>query len=339
MSRGIEAGDVVVGKYHLDRVLHEGPMTRVLAGRVLQSGEAVALKTLLLHALENPMAAGRFTREMRASAQLKGEHNVRVIEVGTTESGLPFMVMELLEGSTLAALLAESGAMAVDAASTVALQLCDALAEAHAGGVVHRNLTPANTFLVRRGGVPLVKLLDFGLSKAGETEPENFNLTADGSMLGSAVYSAPEQIGSVHEADERSDLWSVGVILFEMLIGSPPFYSPHLPRLCAAILTHPTPQLSSQRPEIPVELEAVVHRCLEKDPSKRFPSSAALASALLPYATEQGRGSIGHAARMVSTAPARAAKSSTGLLMAAVAFGLLILAIVGYLVWGAMHAG
>ena len=209
----VEQGDVLAGKYRVDRVLGVGGMGVVVAATHLQLEERVALKFMLPEAYGDPDLAARFTREARAAVKLKSEHVARVLDVGTLDTGAPYIVMEYLDGTDLADELHKKGPLPVHEAAEYVLQACDALAEAHALGIVHRDLKPANLFLTRRGdGSPLVKLLDFGISKTSAFNDAGVAMTKTAAMMGSALYMSPEQMTSPKDVDARADVWALGTI-------------------------------------------------------------------------------------------------------------------------------
>jgi serine/threonine-protein kinase len=231
-------------------------------------------------------ARERFLREGRATAALVSDHVVRVYDVGTLDTGAPFIVMELLRGRDLAVTLQQNGALPIEHAADCVRQAADAIACAHAQGIVHRDLKPSNLFLTQRSdGMPLIKVLDFGISKTtqGALEPLTSNLTAARSVLGTPFYMSPEQIRDAKQVDFRTDIWSLGLILHELLTGAPAFEGTTLPGVCAAIAADAPAALRLKRPEVPVELEAIVLRCLEKDPEKRFQDVRDLAAKLAPF--------------------------------------------------------
>ncbi|UQA56279.1 serine/threonine-protein kinase [Polyangium aurulentum] len=275
------AGDVLLGKYRVERVLGKGGMGVVVAARHVELGELFAIKLLLPGVIPSDDADARFLREARASARLKGEHAARVHDVGRLEDGAPYMVMEHLEGTDLKALLAARGPLSIDEAIDYVLQASEAIAEAHELGIVHRDLKPANLFLTRRrSGAPLVKVLDFGIAKQLGPEIPGGDLTKTGALLGSPVYMSPEQIMHSREVDARTDIWSLGIVLYELLTGVVPFEGTTFPQLMAAVLgREPTP-LRDKRPDAPASLAAVLDRCLRKEPAERFESIDALAAAL-----------------------------------------------------------
>lgn len=281
-------GTVLDGKYRVERVLGEGGMGLVVAARHVQLDQLFALKLLLPQYCEHEEAVQRFLREARSAARIQSEHVARVSDVGTLGDGVPFMVMELLEGRDLDRELQARGPLPIAEAAGYVIQACLAVAEAHAFGIVHRDLKPANLFLTRRrDGSFLVKVLDFGISKAIEPDAvggADANLTSTAAVMGSPQYMSPEQIRSSKHVDARSDVWSLGTVLYELLTGEPAFKADNAPATLAKIVADEVPPPSRSRPDLPAGLEAVVLRCLEKNRDQRFQSVAELASALQPFA-------------------------------------------------------
>jgi eukaryotic-like serine/threonine-protein kinase len=286
------AGDVLVGKYRVEGTVGKGGMGIVLSAQHLELGQKVAIKLLLADPSQHADAATRFLREARAAAGLHSDHVVRIYDLGTLESGVPFMVMELLRGSDLATVLESRGPLPVNLALEYVLQACDAIAEAHALGIIHRDLKPSNLFLTRRSdGAPLIKVLDFGISKALGPEAQlQGDLTETRTVLGSPFYMSPEQIRDSKSVDSRSDVWALGVILHELLAGDPAFVADTFPGICAAIVADAPQSLRAQRPEVPEPVEAIVLRCLEKNPRLRFQSVPELMRALEAQLPPRARG-------------------------------------------------
>ncbi|WP_437933464.1 serine/threonine-protein kinase [Sorangium sp. So ce341] len=279
MEARVHVGDVLLGKYTVERVLGQGGMGMVLAARHRELGELFAIKLLLPQALANAQATERFLREARAAVRLKGDHIVRVHDVGKLETGAPYMVMEHLVGSDLQQVVVERGPLAVDEAVGYVLQACEAVAEAHAHGIVHRDLKPANLFLTRRpNGEPWVKVLDFGISK--QLSPDHVELTKTGTLLGSPFYMSPEQMVRARRVDTRSDIWSMGVVLHHLLTGMLPFPAEDLTEVIAHVLHEEPIPPSRQRPGLPAEVDTVVALCLQRRPEHRFQTVDELAAAL-----------------------------------------------------------
>jgi eukaryotic-like serine/threonine-protein kinase len=305
MDAPVAEGDILAGKYRVERVLGIGGMGVVVAAHHIQLDKRVALKFLLPEATTNAEVVARFAREARAAVKIESEHVARVIDVGAMESGAPYMVMEYLVGSDLAQRLLEHGAMPIEEAIDYLLQACEAIAEAHAAGIVHRDLKPANLFLTRRAdGSSLVQVLDFGISKAtlpGGSQPD-MSLTKTASVMGSPLYMAPEQMRSTRSVDARADIWALGVILYELLSGKVPFEATTMPELCAMVLTETPAPLRDKRPDTPPGLWAIIERCLQKDPAQRFSNVSDLANALASFAPVRSRLSVERISKVLRAA-------------------------------------
>ncbi|MFS8069112.1 MAG: serine/threonine-protein kinase, partial [Byssovorax sp.] len=308
--RAPRSGDVVAGKYVVERVIGSGGMGIVVAAKHMQLGERVALKFLLMAgdvSSSDQTFVARFVREAQLAVRIKSQHVARVLDVGTLEDGSPYMVMELLEGVDLDRLLRTEGPPPMDVAADYLLQACEAVAEAHSLGIVHRDLKPANLFLTRRpDGSPLVKVLDFGISKmlkefGGQAER---SLTRADDVLGSPQYMAPEQVRNPSGVDARCDIFSLGSILYKLLTGRPAFEGGNPATVLAMVLSEPPTPLREHRPEIPPALEALVLGCLEKDPAARVQSVEDLARGLVPFATRRARQPWGEPVPVAAPLPA-----------------------------------
>jgi serine/threonine-protein kinase len=305
MPNGIAEGRVLAGKYRVERVLGQGGMGVVVAAHHIHLDERVAIKFLLPDAVANAEVVGRFVREARAAVRIKSEHVARVSDVGTLEGGEPYMVMEYLEGSDLAAWLLQRGALPVEQAVEFLLQASEAIAEAHALGIVHRDLKPANLFVVRRAdGLWSVKVLDFGISKvtALDASGPDSSLTRTNAVMGSPVYMPPEQMAASKNVDGRADIWALGVILYELLCARAPFAGETLPEVCMKIATEPPPAIRSLRPDLPPALEAVILRCLAKDREQRYRNVAELAHALVDFGPKRAKHSVERITRTIQAA-------------------------------------
>lgn len=277
-------GETIAGKYRVERVLGAGGMGFVVAARNIDLGKRVAIKMMLPAATGVRQAVERFEREARAAAQLKSEHVAEVLDIGRLASGEPYIVMELLEGSDFEGLLERDHRLPVEDAVDYVLQACEAVSEAHAIGVVHRDLKPKNLFLSHRlDGTPVVKVLDFGISKWTGSDSGSHSLTSTSETFGSPNYMSPEQIRSARDVDARTDIWSLGVILFELLTGRVPFVAESLPQLCALVLETSAPAVSTLREDVPEGLVAIVARCMERSCDQRFRDVGELEAALEPF--------------------------------------------------------
>jgi serine/threonine-protein kinase len=306
------AGTVVAGKYRCERVIGEGGIGLVIAATHLELGELVALKFLREKVSLEPEVAERFVREAKTAVRLKSEHVARVHDSARLETGEPYIVLEYLEGTDLSALIRERGKLAPEEACAYVLQASEALAEAHALGMVHRDIKPGNLFLAKGpAGVPVVKVLDFGITKANPLgDQDDQNVTKSSTLLGSPKYMSPEQMRSSHNVDARSDIWSLGVVLYALLAGSVPFKGDTLGDVFHLVMNEPAPPLSEIRPDIPAELAAAVMKCLEKDRAARYQNLAELAADLVPFAGASGLVSA-HKIRMYLSAPSAAASSGS----------------------------
>jgi serine/threonine-protein kinase len=247
------------------------------------------------------MAAERFRREARAAAKISGEHMCKVMDVGTLANGVPYMVMEYLDGHDLASELALRGRLPFAEAVRYVLQACEAVGAAHAQGVIHRDLKPANLFLERcSDGSRRIKVLDFGVSKSLlDTHTGQAALTQTTNLLGSPLYMSPEQLDSAKAVDPRSDIWSLGVVLYELIAGETPFVGDSIAQLVTAVLWATPRPLSERAPGVPAALDAVLARALAKTREQRIESTQELARALAPFAEQ--------ASWQASSAPPKAA--------------------------------
>jgi serine/threonine-protein kinase len=256
----------------------------VMAAEHLQLRERVALKFLRVDDETGQSFRSRFRREAQICAKIKNEHITRVIDVGTYQDA-EYMVMEHLDGSDLRGFIRGlKEPLTPQEAVELMVQVCDGLAEVHARGIVHRDLKPSNLFVVRRSdGTPLVKILDFGISKWGaDLDVAEDELTKTGAVLGSPKYMAPEQLFGSHTVDARADVWSIGAIAYELLTGKPPFEEPTFARLCARLAASDPPRRAREmRPDLTEELDAAVMLCLERNLTDRIPNVAQLAGELL----------------------------------------------------------
>ncbi len=277
-------GDRLLGKFRIDRIVGQGGAGVVFAAHHELLDQPIAIKLLLAEA--GSETALRFVNEAKLAAKIHSEHVCRVMDVGMLESGLPYIAMEYLEGQDLDAVI-EVGAVPLARACDYVMQALEAVAQAHAQGIVHRDLKPSNLFLAKMPAreMPIVKVLDFGISKGdflgGETD-----VTSSRAILGSPSYMSPEQIKNARTVDARADIWAIGVILYELTSGHPPFGGETVGEVFAKILEGEPISLRSIAPQLPEAFEAVVMTCLRRDREQRYASVAELADALAPFASE-----------------------------------------------------
>lgn len=286
-------GSVIGGRFRVDQILGSGGMGVVVAATHLELGHRVAIKLLRDEMAESPVIVERFLREARAVVGLRTEHVCRVTDVGRLDTGAPYIVMEMLEGVDLQRTVARSPLPLTTAVEYV-LQACVALAEAHGAGIIHRDLKPANLFVTRRlDGGPLVKVLDFGIAKAlAET---GAHLTQQ-SAMGSPGYMSPEQIQSARDVDVRTDIWALGVTLYQLLSARLPFGGTNVTEIAIAVATEPPAPL-----DVDPRLRAVIWKCLEKSPAKRYANLGELMAALAPFGGPTARLHLGRAAQLGGT--------------------------------------
>jgi len=297
----VQEGQILAGKYRVERVLGSGGMGVVVAAWHLELEQRVAVKFLHPLALERADTAERFRREARSAAKIRSEHVARVIDVGIMEGGIPYMVMEYLEGHDVADEIAKVGMLPIDDAVDFVLQAIEALAEAHAAGIVHRDLKPANLFIATRAdGTRIVKVLDFGISKSllGGSASE-LSLTRTSVLIGSPLYMSPEQMRSAKDVDTRTDIWSLGVILYEMITGRPPYTGDSIPALCASLLNDLPQPMLALRSDVPPELEDVIRHCLTKDRADRYNTVSELARALAQFGSPSSQLHVDRASRVL----------------------------------------
>jgi serine/threonine-protein kinase len=286
LPKKIEIGDVLAGKYRIEDLLGEGGMGAVFRAVHVGLDQKVAVKSLLPQMTRSEEHVARFTQEAKTLAKLQSEHVARVFDVGTHENGVPYMVLEYLDGCDLGALVDKRGPLPVEEACDLAIQICAGLADVHAAGIIHRDLKPSNVYVVPRGdGTNIVKLLDFGISKFQGAAM----MTRTTAIMGSPGYMSPEQMRSTKDVDERADIWALGTILYELLTGRPAFVAENAPMLCLKIASDDPDPPRSVRTELPHAIEHVVLTCLAKSPDARYGNVGEVAGALKPFAPERMR--------------------------------------------------
>ena len=277
-------GRTAGGKYKLVRLLGKGGMGEVYEAQHSVIGRRFAIKFLHPHLAANGEVVARFQREAQAAGSLENENIAAVVDAGTADDGAPFLVMEYLDGEDLAHLLVRGGPLPVPRAAYIIIQACRGLAAAHGRGIVHRDLKPENLFICKRNDASdLVKVLDFGIAKlhAGSA---GTGLTQTGTTMGTPFYMSLEQARGAKEVDQRTDIYALGVILYEILSGAKPHPGESYNEILYHVLTQEPAPLDSIRPELPAGLSAVVQKAMAREAGDRYASSADLTAALIPYA-------------------------------------------------------
>ncbi len=289
LASSVAVGEVVAGKYRVESIIGEGGMGLVVCAMHLQLEHRVAIKFLRSSVLGDDQVTARFSREAKAAAKIRSEYVARVLDVGVLENAAPYIVMEYLEGIDLRRTLRERGALRPEEAAGYVLQACEAIAEAHAVGIIHRDLKPANLFLARQSSGELkVKVLDFGISKDIGALAQG--LTTSHTLMGTPYYMSPEQLTSPKDVDARTDIWSLGIILFELLTGQPPYRGSNLPEVVASVLRSEPP--SNRLPEgVPESIRKVIDRCLVHSLKGRYQSISELVADLAEVCPLQGQAS------------------------------------------------
>jgi serine/threonine-protein kinase len=288
-----QPGQILAGKYKVEQLIGSGGMGYVILAEHLLLRRRVALKMLrpVQNAASNNERLARFLREAQAVAQLQSEHVVAVLDMGQLpDSTISFLVMEFLDGQDLEALLRKRGRLPPSEVADYMIQACDAIAEAHSKGIVHRDLKPSNIFLSRRkDGTPLIKVLDFGISKVSTVGDQHMSLTGEVGAMGTPFYMPREQFVSAKKVDHRADIWALGAMIYHLVSGHVPFWGETKEQVLEAVLTTAPSSLRALDPNIPEAFESLVFRCLDKNISGRFSSVQELVQQLAPFAPPRAR--------------------------------------------------
>ena len=306
---GTEVGEgtLIAGKYRIEALIARGGMGVLYRAWQPLIARNVAIKIVRPELMTRSDAPARFLREARVLAQLQTDHVCRVLDAGALDDGLPYMVLEYLEGDDLRNVLNASGRFEVRRAVDLVLQVAEALAEAHAMGIVHRDIKPENLFLSHdASGAESIKLLDFGICQTESNAARARSSQSEEFGLGSPHYMAPEQISAPDAYDPRLDVWSLGVVLYELISGDPPFDGDDITSICAQVLGREPESLRKVRKDIPAGLEHVVARCLAKESSERYADVAELSLALAAYGSAAAASSTLRVCRTLQARPGRA---------------------------------
>jgi eukaryotic-like serine/threonine-protein kinase len=278
-------GEIWDGKYRIDRILGEGGMGVVFEAYHLRLEQQVAIKCLLPELADNVAVKARFEREARAAARLRSRHVVKILDVETHPTGVPYMVMELMRGCDLDNENLKRGDIPYPELCDWLVQAAGALAEAHKAGIVHRDLKPSNIFIAEEPGERLAKVLDFGIAKSAAIVPGiTYSTAGGGGICGTPQYMSPEQITD-SDVDGRADIWAMGVVAYELLAKRAPFEAQSFTALAVKIANDKAAELKTLRPDLPPALAAAVMRTLEKDRSNRFATMMEFAEAIAPFGT------------------------------------------------------
>jgi serine/threonine protein kinase len=304
-------GSILEGKYEVLRVVGEGGMGMVYEGRNKTIGRRVAIKCLYPDLKVTQEAAARFHNEAMLTASIAHKNIIEVFDMGTIEGGVPYIVMEYLDGTSLAKML-ELGPLSEATAVDVCLEILSALKAVHSKGIIHRDLKPENVFIMEQsGGEQIVKVLDFGISYlAKPIEGASILKTKTGIVMGTPHYMSPEQARGKKSIDHRADLYSLGIMLYEMVTGQLPFKGDNYNEVIIAITVEEPPPPSFHYDAIPPELEKVIMKAIDKDPDKRYQNASEFTSALMPFVKVREEGTLSSSIRVLVRG-ARAAEPAT----------------------------
>jgi len=307
-----QPGEILSGRYRIEREIATGGMGVVMAAQDLQSGTTVAIKILKPEVCRELDSVARFVREARITASLSNEHIAHVHDVGTLRTGEPFMVLEYLEGQDLGDIVDTHGALPTKDAVDFTMQTLEALAEAHSVGIIHRDIKPPNLFVASQpDGTFSIKVLDFGISKGlGLDGRADGAITKTSQLVGSPGYMSPEQLHNPREVDPRTDIWSVGVVLDELLTSERLFEGETMGQTMANILSRPIRPVRTRRPDVHEGLERIIMGCLERDVTRRFKDVGQLADALCQFASPRGQKCLANILSYVSGARVGMARGS-----------------------------
>ena len=296
LTTPFQSGEIIGGRYRIDRVIAEGGMAVIVAATHIELDETVAIKFLKHSFAVNPEIVGRFAREAKAAARIKSECTAAVHDVGISPERGPYIVMEFLEGEDFQRILEREGALPFPRAAELVVQGCVAIALAHANAIIHRDIKPANLFLLRgEHGSPRVKVLDFGVSK-GKLSVTTFGgaaaLVSTQSIVGSPAYMAPEQLRGASDVDVTADIWSLGAVLYQLITGRIPFEANTVTDLYAKMLEAPPTPPIDLVPDVPPGLSEAIMRCFALAKADRWQSVAAFVVAIGPYAPRRARAAV-----------------------------------------------
>jgi serine/threonine-protein kinase len=281
----VSLGIMVAHKYRIESILAAGAMGTLFAATDITLGRRIAIKVARVAPERQNELDRRLILEAQCAAHLRCEHTARVLEIGQLSSGAPFIVMDLLDGEDLETILQRAKRLQIRHAVSYVMQACVALAEAHGLGIVHRDIKPENLFLAKHlDGSRIIKLIDFGASTLVRSVAPGSASPHDPMVVGTPLYMAPERIRDPSSSDPRSDIWSLGALLSELLTGIPPFDADTVREVCQRVLHGEPSAIRVRRPDVSIPLERIVIRCLEKQPEARFTDVAALAAALARFA-------------------------------------------------------